>query len=138
MVYREQLTFQTEGHGNIRDLTADVARIAARSGLRDGLIQVFNVGSTGAVGTMEFEPGLKKDLAELLDRLVRPSRDYGHEETWHDGNAHSHLQATLLGPALTLPLCAGKPVLGEWQQVVHVECDTRSRRRTVLVTVIGE
>ena len=74
----------------------------------------------------------------MLDRLIPPSRNYGHELAWHDGNGHSHLQATLLGPSLSLPVADGKPVLGTWQQIVLLECDVRSRRRTVVVTVLGE
>ncbi len=74
----------------------------------------------------------------LLDRLIPPSRDYGHERAWHDGNGHSHLQATLMGPSLSVPVADGKPVLGTWQQIIHLECDVRPRSRTVMVTVMGE
>ena len=102
------------------------------------MAQVFAVGSTAAVGAIEFEPGLQRDLPELLDRLIPPSRQYGHEQTWHDGNGHSHLQATLLGPSLSVPVADGQLVLGTWQQVFHLECDVRPRQRTVVVTVIGE
>ena len=101
-------------------------------------MQVFNVGSTGAIGAIEFEPGLEQDLPEILDRLIPPSRDYGHEHAWHDGNGHSHLQATWLGPSLTVPVAEGAPVLGTWQQIFHLECDIKSRRRTIIVTVTGE
>ena len=76
--------------------------------------------------------------AGALRRLIPPSRDYAHEQTWHDGNGHSHLQATLLGPSLTVPVRDGKPVLGTWQQIFHIECDVRPRERTVVVTVLGE
>jgi secondary thiamine-phosphate synthase enzyme len=138
MVFQEQLTVSTRGHGDMHDLTKQVAAVVARSKVRTGLVHVFNVGSTAAVGTVEFEPGLQKDLPAALDRLLPPSRDYGHEQAWHDGNGHSHLQATLLGPALTVPVAEGKLVLGTWQQVFHLECDTRGRQRTVVVTVMGE
>jgi secondary thiamine-phosphate synthase enzyme len=96
------------------------------------------IGSTAALGTIEFEPGLQKDLPQLLDRLIPPSRGYGHEQAWHDGNGHSHLQATWLGPDLTIPVTDGKSVLGTWQQVFLLECDVRSRERTIVVTVTGE
>jgi secondary thiamine-phosphate synthase enzyme len=138
MVFQEQLTVATAGHGDMHDLTDQVAAAVARSKVRTGLAHVFTVGSTAAVGTIEFEPGLRKDLPALLDRLMPPSRDYGHEQTWHDGNGHSHLQATVLGPGLTVPVAQGQPVLGTWQQVFLQECDTRPRRRTVVVTVLGE
>jgi secondary thiamine-phosphate synthase enzyme len=138
MTYQQQISLRTSGNGEMHDLTADVAKIVAASGVRTGTVNVFNVGSTAAVGTIEFEPGLKRDLPEMLNRLIPPSRDYGHEQAWHDGNGHSHLQATLLGPSLTVPIAAGKPVLGTWQQIFHLECDVRGRQRTVVVTVIGE
>jgi len=122
----------------MHDLTAQVAAIVARSKVRTGIVHVFNVGSTAAVGTIEFEPGLQKDLPAVLDRLLPPSRTYGHEQVWHDGNGHSHLQATVLGPGLTVPVGEGRLLLGTWQQIFHLECDTRPRQRTVVVTVLGE
>jgi secondary thiamine-phosphate synthase enzyme len=137
MVFQKQLTLHTKGHRAMHDLTEDVAAAVAESGVRTGLVHVFQVGSTAAVGTIEFEPGLQKDLPDLLDRLMPPSRDYGHEQAWHDGNGHSHLQATLLGPALVVPVRGGRPVLGTWQQIFHLECDIHPRERTVVVTVIG-
>ena len=96
------------------------------------------VGSTAALGAVEFEPGLQEDLPEILDRLMPPSRDYGHERAWHDGNGHSHLQATMLGPSLTVPVRRRAPVLGTWQQIFLLECDVRPRRRRVVATVMGE
>ena len=87
---------------------------------------------------IEFEPGLQRDMPATLDKLIPPSRNYGHEQTWHDGNGHSHLQATLLGPSLTVPIADGKLVLGTWQQIFHLECDIRGRQPTVLVTVVGD
>ena len=138
MWYQERIAIDTTGHGDMHDLTDDVAAVVARSGVTVGLVHVFNVGSTGAVGTIEFEPGLREDLPALLARLIPPSREYGHERTWHDGNGHSHLQATWLGPDLTVPVGDGAPVLGTWQQVFHIDCDVKSRRREVVVTVHGE
>jgi secondary thiamine-phosphate synthase enzyme len=138
MTYQKQISLHTSGNGDMHDLTADVAKIVAASGVRTGTVNVFNVGSTAAVGTIEFEPGLERDLPEMLNRLIPPSRNYGHEQAWHDGNGHSHLQATLLGQSLTVPIAAGKPVLGTWQQIFHLECDVRGRQRTVVVTVIGD
>ena len=138
MVFQQQITVQTRGHREMHDLTEEVARIVGASGVRTGIVNVFNVGSTAALGTIEFEPGLRKDLPELLDRLIPPSKGYGHEQTWHDGNGHSHLQATLLGPSLTVPVTGGRLVLGTWQQIFHLECDVRPRERTIVVTVIGD
>jgi secondary thiamine-phosphate synthase enzyme len=138
MTYQQQISLRTSGHGHMHDLTAQVADAVAASGVRTGTVNVFNVGSTAAVGTIEFEPGLERDLPTMLDRLIPPSRDYGHEQAWHDGNGHSHLQATLLGPSLTVPVAHGKPVLGTWQQIFHLECDVRGRQRTIVVTVSGD
>jgi secondary thiamine-phosphate synthase enzyme len=138
MVFQEQLTISTSGHGVMHDLTEQVAAVVARSKVRTGIVHVFNTGSTGAVGVIEFEPGLQKDLPAILDRLMPPSRDYGHEQAWHDGNGHSHLQATVLGQGLTVPVGEGKLLLGTWQQIFLLECDTRPRERVVVVTVLGE
>ena len=138
MTYQQQISLSTKGHGDMHDLTEQLTAIVSSSGIKTGLTHVFNVGSTAALGTIEFEPGLQQDLPAILDKLIPPSRNYGHEQTWHDGNGHSHLQATLLGPSLTVPIAEGKLVLGTWQQVFHLECDVRGRQRTVVVTVVGD
>jgi secondary thiamine-phosphate synthase enzyme len=137
MTYQDRFAVQTSGHRDIHDITQQVAEIVARSGVRVGIAHVFNVGSTGAIGTIEFEPGLQGDLPEMLDKLMPPSRHYGHELAWHDGNGHSHLQATLLGPSISVPVDGGQLVLGTWQQVFHLECDIKPRRREIVVTVLG-
>jgi secondary thiamine-phosphate synthase enzyme len=138
MTFRKNLRIQTQGHRDVQDLTEAIGRVVEQSGVRTGLAHAFNVGSTAALGAIEFEPGLCGDLPEALDRLIPPGREYGHEQAWHDGNAHSHLQATLLGPSLTIPIERGCLLLGSWQQVVLVECDTRPRERTIVVTVTGD
>jgi len=138
MTYQQQILITTRGHGDMHDLTEQVAEIVSSSAIQRGTVNVFNVGSTAALGTIEFEPGLQHDLPAILDKLIPPSRDYGHEQAWHDGNGHSHLQATLLGPSFTAPIAGGKLVLGTWQQIFHLECDVRGRERTVVVTVVGE
>jgi secondary thiamine-phosphate synthase enzyme len=138
LVYQRRLTIETKGHRDMHDLTADIAAIVSASKIVTGTIQVFNVGSTGAVGVIEFEPGLERDLPELLDRLIPPRRDYGHEQAWHDGNGHSHLQASWLGTSLSVPVAEGQLLLGTWQQIFHLECDTKPRDRTIVVTVQGE
>ena len=138
MTYQQQISIHSTGHGHMHDLTDQVSKLVAESGIRTGTVNVFNIGSTAAVGTIEFEPGLERDLPEILDKLIPPSRNYGHEQAWHDGNGHSHLQATLMSPSLTVPVANGKPLLGTWQQIFHLECDIRGRQRTVVVTVTGE
>jgi len=138
MTYQQQILINTKGHGNMHDITEQVAEIVSSSAIQHGTVNVFNVGSTAALGTIEFEPGLQHDLPAILDKLIPPSRNYGHEQAWHDGNGHSHLQATLLGPSFTAPIAGGKLMLGTWQQIFHLECDVRGRQRTVVVTVVGE
>ena len=138
MVFQKHIQRRTSGHRDMHDLTGELQQIVEQSGIQRGIACLCNVGSTAALGTIEFEPGLEEDLPELLDRLIPPSREYGHERAWHDGNGHSHLQATLLGPSLTVPIEQGRFVLGTWQQVFLLECDVRSRQRSVAVTVIGE
>ena len=138
MWYQREIQITTTGHGHMQDITEKVLGIVRESRVGTGLTHVFNVGSTGAIGTIEFEPGLERDLPEILDRLIPPSRNYGHEQTWHDGNGHSHLQATWLGPELTVPVAGGQLTLGTWQQIFHLECDIKARQRTLIVTVRGE
>lgn len=136
--YRQHIEIKTSGHRDMHDITGRVAKIVAQSGVCTGLVHMFNIGSTAVVGTIEFEPGLERDLPEMLDRLIPPSRHYGHEEAWHDGNGHSHLQATLMGQEITVPIENGELVLGTWQQIVHLECDIKPRSRSIVVTVQGD
>ena len=138
MVHQRRIQISTSGNGDLHDLTEPVTRIVSESRVESGTVHVFNVGSTAAVGTIEFEPGLREDLPNLLNRWIPPSREYGHEQMWHDGNGHSHLQATMLGPELTVPIADGAPVLGTWQQIFHLECDNKPRQREIVVTVAGE
>lgn len=138
MIHQDTITIQTSGHRHMHDITSQVARVVSVAGVRTGLAHVLNMGSTAAIGTIEFEPGLAEDLPELLDKLIPPSRDYGHERAWHDGNGHSHLQASWLGPDLTVPIRDGRLALGTWQQIFHLECDVKPRQREIVVTVMGE
>lgn len=137
MMRRTRITFSTSGHGAMRDLTPEIREVVRTSGSEAGVVHVFAIGSTAAVGTIEWEPGLAKDLPENLDRLIPPGRHYRHEQMWHDGNGHSHIQATLLGPSITIPFEEKELLLGQWQQVFHLECDVRPRQRTVILTVMG-
>src|SRR5271157_6050490 len=104
MVFQREIRISTQIHGEMHDLTDDIQKIIAESKITTGMVNVSVVGSTAAISTIEYERGLESDLPELLDRLIPPRRDYGHEQAWHDGNGHSHLQATLLGPSLSVPV----------------------------------
>jgi secondary thiamine-phosphate synthase enzyme len=128
----------SEGEDDVLDLTSRVREAVSRSGLSDGVATVFVAGSTAAVTTMEFEPGLVKDFPAMLERAA-PSKgvEYEHQRRWHDGNGHSHVKASLVGPSVSIPFVDGDLVLGEWQQVVLLEFDVRPRKRKVLVQLIG-
>lgn len=138
MIFQQDVTFNTKGHGHMNVLDDTLEEIIIDSGLTNGLVHVFNIGSTGAVCMIEFEPGLEQDLPEVLNKLIPPSRHYGHELAWQDGNAHSHLQASIIGPEMTIPLQNGILQKGTWQQIIHLECDNKPRRRTIKVTIYGE
>ena len=138
MTHQDEVHLHTTGHRHMHDITKDVGQIVAKSGVTTGTVHIFNVGSTAVVGTIEFESGLERDLPDILDKLIPPSRDYGHEQAWHDGNGHSHLQASWLGPELTVPIREGALVLGTWQQIFHLECDVKPRNRAIVVTVTGD
>jgi secondary thiamine-phosphate synthase enzyme len=138
VTWQREITLQTSGHRDIHDITGEVQRLVAESRIATGVVTVSVIGSTAAVGGIEMEPGLAGDLPEALDRILPPSRSYGHEKAWHDGNGHSHLQAALLGQSMSVPVSDGKPALGTWQQIFLLECDVKPRRRTVVVTVMGD
>ncbi len=120
------------------DLTPDLQDILDFSAIVNGNMLVFVPGSTGGISTIEFEPGLIRDLPALMESIVPEKSRYFHNETWHDGNGHSHLRATLIGPSITIPFENSSLILGTWQQVVFVEFDNRPRKRQIVVQMIGE
>ena len=132
-----QLTVQLNTGPDIRDITGELERIVLEGGVGEGSLSAFVVGSTGSLTTIEYEPGVVADLKAAIERLAPQEAVYAHEEAWHDGNGHSHVQAALLGPSLHLPVREGRLRLGTWQQVVVINHDNRPRRRPIEVTVIG-
>ena len=122
---------------DIRDVTGELNRVVAAAGIRDGVLVASVVGSTGSVTTIEYEPGVVEDLKRAVNRLAPPGDDYAHEQAWHDGNGHSHVQAALMGPSIQIAVRDGRLLLGTWQQVVVVNHDNRPRKRPVAVTVTG-
>jgi len=136
--YHQEIHLRSQAEGDIIDITDTVQKIVEQSQIRNGLACVFVAGSTGAVTTMEYEPGLRKDIPRALERLVPITLHYDHHETWHDDNGHSHVKASILGPSLSVPIQDGTLVHGTWQQLVFIELDTRPRQRTLLVQLVGE
>ena len=129
---------QTAGQGDVRDITPLVARVVSESDLSSGLATTSVIGSTAVVTTIEFEPGAVADLNQLLDRLAPRDGHYAHHARWGDDNGSSHVRAALMGPSLTVPFERRELILGTWQQIVLLECDTRPRRRPFVVQLMGE
>jgi secondary thiamine-phosphate synthase enzyme len=139
MVHTGQLQLSTHGNAQVVDITSEVGVVVAESGVRDGILVVFAVGSTAAITTTEAEPGLlMHDLRAFYERIAPADMYYKHEETWHDDNGHSHVRASSLGPSLTVPVVDGRMTLGTWQQIVLLDFDTRARQRKVVVQIVGE
>lgn len=120
------------------NITDEVENVVKESKINDGIATVFVPGSTAAVTTIEYEPGLLNDFPNMLERIAPENTTYEHEQMWHDGNGHSHVRASLLGPSLTVPFTNKQLTLGTWQQIVLIELDTRSRDRSLVVQLIGE
>ncbi len=132
------LTFKTRGHTDIVDITPQVSEVLASSGLVEGAAALFVIGSTAAVTTIEYEPGLvETDVKEMFERIAPYEKEYAHNGTWGDDNGAAHLRASLLGSSLTVPFGDGRLLLGTWQQVVVVDFDTRPRRRSVVLQLQG-
>jgi secondary thiamine-phosphate synthase enzyme len=137
-VVTKQVSVRTKGEGDLLDITGEVSEAVSETGLKNGVVTVFVTGSTGALTTIEYEAGLLKDFPDMLERVAPKNLDYEHERRWHDGNGHSHVRASLIGPSLTVPFVDGRLTLGTWQQIVFVELDVRSRARNLVVQVMGE
>ncbi len=137
-IITEYLTFNTKGDTDIIDITSRVDQKLKESGLTQGSVLVFVPGSTGAVTTIEYEPGLVKDMQDALNRLIPRELEYAHNRMWGDGNGHSHVRASMLGPSLVVPFNDGSLMLGTWQQIVFLDLDNRSRSRKVIVQITGE
>ena len=138
MIRTGEIIVETEGGCDIHDITAAVAAELGRSGFNEGQVLVFVSGSTAGVTTVEFEPGLVRDIQEFFEKLIPRDRNYHHHATWGDDNGSSHVRAALLKPSMTIPFARGQLLLGTWQQVVLVDFDTRPRRRSVVVQITGE
>ncbi len=132
------ISLSTRGNTDIHEITAEVARLVAQSGLKTGVVTIFCPSSTSGLTTVEYEPGCVNDLKRMFEELVPANRFYDHNDTWDDGNGHSHMRASLLGPSLSVPFVDGRLTLGTWQQIVYLDFDIRPRRRELIVQMVGE
>ncbi len=139
MVKTENLKIKTQGNCDVVNITEQVGDALSRCGIKDGMVTVFNVGSTAGITTTEYEPGLANyDIKAAFEKIAPEHGRYEHELTWHDDNGHAHVRASLLGPSLCVPVTAGRMTLGTWQQIILVDFDTRPRTRTVVCQMVGE
>ncbi len=136
-VATKELHFDTQGEVEIIDITEKVNSKLRESSIEDGIVTIFVPGATGAVTTIEYEPGLLQDLPSALERLFPKGIEYEHEYRWHDGNGHSHVRASILGPSLTVPFHDQRLMLGTWQQVVFIELDNKRRSRRIILQIMG-
>jgi secondary thiamine-phosphate synthase enzyme len=137
-VVTKNVQIRSSGENDVIDITEPVLKAIKENSLKDGIVTVFISGSTAAITTIEYEPGLRYDFPKMLNRIVPRDIEYEHDKTWNDGNGHSHVRASLIGPSLTIPFKDRTLLLGVWQQIVLLEMDTRQRERQVTLQIIGE
>ncbi len=135
--YHKRIFVEVSGYGGMVDITEKVQKIVYESGIENGVVSIFSKGSTGAITTIEYEPGLIKDFPRVLDKLIPYSDYYAHHEMWHDDNGAGHLKASIVGPSITVPFENSKLLLGTWQQIVVINFDTRQREREVIVSIFS-
>jgi secondary thiamine-phosphate synthase enzyme len=138
LVITGNISMNTYGNTDICDITKELERLIVESGLKSGTLTVFCPSSTSGLTTVEFESGAIADLKRMFEELIPSKRDYAHNATWDDGNGHSHMRASLLGPSLTIPFVEKSLTLGTWQQVIYVDFDIRPRHRELVVQIVGE
>jgi len=137
-VITKVITVSSNGEGDMIDITRQTDESIKASGLQDGIVTIFVSGSTASITTIEYEVGLKKDFPKMLARIAPSEIEYEHDNTWHDGNGHSHVRASLIGPSVTVPFKNRSLMLGIWQQIVLLEMDTRRRERKIVLQIVGE
>lgn len=134
----EEILLSTIGNCDLKDITDNIYNIILKSSIKNGIVTVFAVGSTAGITTIEYEPGLLKDIPKLLDKIIPPAGNYKHNDTWGDGNGHSHLRSALIKTSLTIPIVNSEMSLGTWQQIVFIDFDNRPRTRRIAVQILGE
>jgi secondary thiamine-phosphate synthase enzyme len=137
-IITNRISRKTKGAGDLIDITGQITECLEAAGFKTGQVTVFNIGSTAAITTFEYEPGMIKDMQQTYEKIVPSNKHYHHDETWGDANGFSHIRAALQGPSLTIPFEQGKLLLGTWQQVVLAEFDNKPRARQIVVQIIGE
>lgn len=137
-IYSREITISSEGFSEISNVTDQVGAVVADSGISEGLIHIFPIGSTASISTIEFEPALVQDMKDKLEEFAPRDQQTRHGQTWGDDNGFSHMRATMMGPGITVPLHGGEPVLGTWQQVVILNHDNRPRERKIFLQVFGK
>jgi secondary thiamine-phosphate synthase enzyme len=137
-VITKTIEIKSKGENDMVDITDQTLKAILESKLENGIVTIFVSGSTAAITTIEYEPGLRSDFPMMLNRIIPKDIEYKHDETWHDGNGHSHVRASLIGPSLTVPFKDRNLILGTWQQIVFIELDIRSRERRITLQIIGE
>ncbi len=138
VVITKSIRVKSKGENDMIDITPQISKILEESNIKNGNVTIFVSGSTAAITTIEFEPGLLRDFPKMLARIVPKDIEYSHEQVWHDGNGHSHVRASLIGPSITIPFRDSQLLLGTWQQIVMIELDTRSRDRNLVLQIMGE
>jgi secondary thiamine-phosphate synthase enzyme len=137
-IVTKTITVSSKGENDMIDLTQSTSKAVQETDVKDGIVTIFVEGSTAAVTTIEYEPGLRTDFPKMLSRIVPENIEYEHDKTWHDGNGHSHVRASLVGPSLTIPFKDNRLLLGTWQQIVVIEMDIRQRKRQIILQIMGE
>ncbi len=138
MVFGKQITLETKGYSDIKDITGKVQDIVGKSKIKNGIAHIFAVGSTASVTTIEYEPALVEDMKDQLEEFASSTMQSRHSQTWGDDNGFSHIRATFMGPGMTVPVSGGTVVLGTWQQIVVIDHDNRPRSRKIFIQVMGE
>jgi secondary thiamine-phosphate synthase enzyme len=134
----KNILLRTKGENDVIDISEKTIEAVNESSIENGLITIFVGGSTAAITTIEFEPGLRNDFPNMLARIAPKDIEYHHDKTWHDGNGHSHVRASLIGPSLTIPIIGGRLITGRWQQIILLEMDIQSRDRNIIFQILGE
>ncbi len=134
----EEISIKIKADGGMEDITKKVQEKLDNSGIKQGIVTIFVPGSTGSVSTVEYEPGLQKDIPRAMERIAPSDIDYEHHKTWGDDNGRSHVRATIVGPSLVVPFSNARLILGTWQQIVAINWDTHTRERKIVIQIMGE